>query len=250
MEKTAVITGASKGVGRALSVCLARNGWRVALLSRNEEGLFATYKQLPTRENSWHIVQPTDISIWADCQAATSRIAQQFGHVNLLINNAFGYGEDSLADIDPGQVYDFFATSAAGTALITKSCLDLLKSAYTATTRKSQIINIVADWGFPMQNILSGPSVYVAGKYAVHGFGVALHKEIAADGINVSNIYPGIIASGFSIDEPIEDIRGEHGNAAIPLSVICDTVLFVAGAEHVVFRHIVLSPDDPEYNGL
>ena len=245
----AVITGASKGIGRALAIALSRAGWRVALLARNEEGLTETEGRL-LKQSKEHLIIPCDISMWNECQRAHEHIAEEFGNLHVLINNAFGYGESPLFEMDPGQIHDFFATAASGTALITKALLPLLEGGYKTSQRKSQIVNVVADWGFPMHNVMSGPSVYVSGKYAIHGFGVALHRETAPRGINVSNLYPGIVASDLDIDVPLEVVRQQKGVSAIPVIDIARLVIGMLNLESSVVRHLVVSPDNPDYNGL
>jgi NAD(P)-dependent dehydrogenase (short-subunit alcohol dehydrogenase family) len=245
----AAVTGASKGIGRAISTGFSRHHRRVALLARNEEGLRETYDLLSETPNN-HLIQPCDISMWNDCQKAAERIEDQFGYLNILVNDAFGVGEESLEDMDPGAIHEFFATSASGTALITKALLPLLIKGFEKTSRKSQIINVVADWGFPMHNIFTGTPIYVAGKYAVHGFGVALQREVAPKGINVTNIYPGITASSLNIDDNISTIRKEFGNKAIPLKDIVDIILSCTTLSSSVIRHLVVAPDNPDYDGL
>ncbi|MBT9175371.1 MAG: putative ketoacyl reductase [candidate division WS2 bacterium] len=248
-EHSVVITGASKGIGRALAIGFSRQGWRIALLARNEEGLHKTYKRLDPHPKG-HIVQPCDISVWTDCQKAVERVKGQFGYINALINDAFGYGEKPLEEMDPGDIHDFFETSATGNVLVTKAFLGLLEESFKATSKKSQIINIVADWGFPMHNLFTGTSIYVAGKYAMHGFGVALHREVAPKGINVTNVYPGIVASSLDIDDDLDRLRDEFGNTAIPLKDLVNLILTTTMLSSSVVRHIVLSPDNPTYDGL
>jgi NAD(P)-dependent dehydrogenase (short-subunit alcohol dehydrogenase family) len=248
-KRTVVVSGASKGIGRALAIGFSRKDWRVVLIARGEEGLYETLKRLDQNVDG-HLIQPCDISIWTDCQNAADRVSQQCGYINLLVNNAFGVGEKSLGEMDPGDIHDFFETSVTGTVLLTKAMLPLLADGNRATASKSQIINIVADWGFPMHNVMTGTPTYVSGKYAVHGFGVALHKETAPLGINVTNIYPGIVASSLDIDDSLEQLRINFGETAIPLQDLVTSVLATTELKSSVVRHLVLSPDNPTYNGL
>lgn len=223
---------------------------RKMVLTLGATSLYETLGRLEQHPDG-HLLQPCDIGIWTDCQNAADRIAEQFGHLNLLINNAFGAGEKSLAEMDPGDIHDFFETSVTGTALLTKSMLSLLACGAKASGgTKSQIINVVADWGFPMHNVMTGTPTYVAAKYAVHGFGVALHRETAEVGVNVTNLYPGIVASSVDLDAPIDEIRTEFGDHAIPMQDLVDLVLAVTSLRSSVVRHLVLSPDNPQYNGL
>ena len=246
---SAVVTGASKGIGRALAIALSRAGWRLALLARDEAGLADTLRRLASNQKA-HAVVPCDISMWNECQRAHDLLAEEFGCLHLLLNNAFGHGESPLFDMNPGEIHDFYATAATGTALVTKAFLPLLERGYSETQRKSQIINVVADWGFPMHNILTGSSVYVSGKYAVHGLGVALHRETAPRGVNVTNLYPGIVASDCDLDEPTSAVREKRGNTAIPLRDLSHLLLTILQLESSVVRHMVISPDNPDYNGL
>jgi short-subunit dehydrogenase len=101
-----------------------------------------------------------------------------------------------------------------------------------------------------MHNVMTGTSTYVSGKYAVHGFGVALHKESAPLGINVTNVYPGIVASSLDIDDSFDQFRANFGETAIPLQDLVACILAVTELRSSVVRHLVLSPDNPTYNGL
>ena len=245
----ALITGGSRGIGRALAIGFSREGWQVAIIARDEEELARTYERLSPHPQG-HSMQSCDISLWSDCLVVAEQVKEQFGYLNVLINNAFGYGEQPLSEMGSGEIHDLFETCTTGTALITKALLDLLEAGYKASRRKSQIINIVADWGFPMHNILTGTSTYVAGKYAVHGFGVALHREIAPRGINVTNVYPGITASSLDIDDELGKVKEEFGNTAIPLGDLIKVIINCTKLDSSVIRHIVISPDNAEYDGL
>ncbi len=84
----------------------------------------------------------------------------------------------------------------------------------------------------------------------MHGFGVALHREVAPKGINVTNVYPGIVASSLDIDDDLDRLRDEFGNTAIPLKDLVNLILTTTILSSSVVRHIVLSPDNPTYDGL
>ena len=248
-SSTILITGGSRGIGKALAIGFSREGWQVAIIARDEKELTRTYERLSPHPRG-HFVQSCDISVWADCLVIAEQVKEQFGCLNVLINNAFGYGERPLFEMEAGEIHDLFEICATGTALITKALLDILEEGCKKSKRKSQIINIVADWGFPMHNILTGTSVYVAGKYAVHGLGVALHREIAPRGINVTNVYPGITASSLDIDDGLERIREKFGNKAIPLKDLIRVIIGCTELDSSVIRHLIISPDNPEYDGL
>lgn len=245
-SKAVVITGASKGIGRALSVAFSRAGWRVFLVARGDEGLQETLGLLDG--DLGHIALRCDISKWDECADVASVVAEH-GGAAALINDAFGYGEDSLVDTSPETIREFFETSAIGNTQFTKAMLPLLIEQAQQTSQRSKILNIVADWGFPMHNVMSGPAMYVAGKYLMHGLGVALHREVAPSGVDVTNVYPGIVAAELSIDSTLEEVKAEFGDEAIPLSDLAEAILMTVHLQSAVVRHLVLSPENPEYNG-
>jgi NAD(P)-dependent dehydrogenase (short-subunit alcohol dehydrogenase family) len=114
--------------------------------------------------------------------------------------------------------------SVAGTAQVIRSVLDLLKK-----STAPRIINIVADWGFPMHNIMTGPAPYIAAKYAVHGLGAALQTELGVFGIRTTNLCPGVVAADAGYDMPDEQFRNEHGASAIHPRILVDAVRRAAG---------------------
>jgi hypothetical protein len=83
--KIAVVTGASKGVGRALSISLSRKGWRLILVARNDQGLLQTANCLQSHPDG-HVSVPCDISIWADCNKVVEKVGSAGGAIGLLVN--------------------------------------------------------------------------------------------------------------------------------------------------------------------
>src|SRR5260370_26050995 len=110
--------------------------------------------------------------------------------IDVLVNNAFGKLEDELVKTDADALVEFFRVSLAGTADVIRQSIPLL-----TRSKAAHIINIVADWGFPMHNVMTGPSAYISAKYGVHGLGVALQTEITKLGIRTTNLCPGIVAA-------------------------------------------------------
>jgi len=84
--KTAIVTGAGSGIGRATAVALANEGWHVALTGRHRDTLDATSKLLP--KESMYLVIPTDVTVEADVSDLFKEVIAQWGRVDLLFNNA------------------------------------------------------------------------------------------------------------------------------------------------------------------
>ena len=166
-------------------------------------------------------------------------------NLDILVNNAFGKLEDELVKTDGQSLSEFFQVSVAGTADVIRQCLPLLKQSKT-----SHVVNIVADWGFPMHNVMTGPSAYISAKYAVHGLGAALQTEIAKFGIMTTNLCPGVMAADTEFgSDPMKFTKAKGKKAIHPMD-LANAIEFVIGQRFSHVRSIVLTPPDPKYNGL
>jgi NAD(P)-dependent dehydrogenase (short-subunit alcohol dehydrogenase family) len=267
-QKTAIITGAGRGVGRAIAVALARAGFNLALVSKSEALLKETAQRVG-KTNSDVESFPTDISDPAQVAKLARSLSKKFQSFHLLVNCAFGHiGEDqgkNLLEVTADEIVDFANTSIIGTWLITKELAPLLKKS------AGRIVFIIADWGLPQHNVFLsttndaptrlGSEVYTSAKHAISGFANSIERML---GISTTGIYPGIIASlkpsksnekqqvYFDIDEGTEAIEAEEayaGGWAIPLRDVADSVLFAANASCTV-KAILLKPATPGYDGL
>ena len=139
----------------------------------------------------------------------------------------------------------FFQISLAGTAQVIQRSLPLLQSAPSP-----HVINIVADWGFPMHNIMTGPSLYIAAKYGLHGLGAALQTELGKHNIRTTNLCPGIVAANTEYGTDDSSFEAANGNSAIHPGDLAKAIDFILDAKYSHIRSIVLSPTNPEYNGV
>src|SRR5689334_12151412 len=86
-QPIAVITGASAGIGRATAVAFARRGWRVALLARGVEGLEGARREVQSAGADAFVI-PTDVSDYAQVEAAAARVEEEWGPIDAWVNNA------------------------------------------------------------------------------------------------------------------------------------------------------------------
>lgn len=239
-----LITGATSGIGSTLADGLVRDGHKLHLHGRDASKLKTLVSKLRGHGSSVH----TYTADLADPKAI-GRMAEQVTSntsvLDLVINNAFGKLEKPLHECELDEISSFIQVSVAGTTQVIRVLLDLLK-----TSSSPRIINIVADWGFPMHNIMTGPAPYISGKYAIHGLGVALQTELGAFGIRTTNICPGVVAADAGYDLGDKDFSEKYGVSAMHPRTLVDAVRFVLGAPFAHIRSIVLSPPNPKYNGL
>ncbi len=266
--KVAVVTGAGRGVGRAISIALARAGYELALVSISESLLKETGKRI-AKEKGDASLFATDISDAAQVARFGKKLAQQFQSIDLFVNCAFGHiGEDqgkNLLEVTADELASFANTSIVGTWLVTREVAPLLKAG------KGRAVFIVADWGFPQHNVFLsttsgastrlGSEAYASAKHAITGFANTLDRTL---GIPTTGVYPGIIASVkpsasseekqeyFDIDDDLASIEAEEvysGGWAIPLRDVANSVIFAANSTCTV-KAILLKPAVDAYDGL
>jgi len=178
----AIITGASRGIGRIIALTLARNGVRVSLAARTEaqlEAVQAEIKALGGQVASF----PTDVSREADVMALMRNTVELFGRLDILVNNAAIGVFGPLAETSTEQWDQIMAINARGPFLTCREAIPYLKQ-----QERSFIINIssvVGVKGYPDQ------AAYSASKHALMGMTKALAKEVQKDGIRVHAISPG-----------------------------------------------------------
>lgn len=179
-EKIVVVTGAARGIGRAIAIELLEAGFFAALCSRNPQ----TAASLETEISSFagnFMISSVDISVEEEVEKFISSVAEKKGKIDVLINNAGVVYTGPVEKTDAGQWDEMMAVNAKGTFLMAKHTLPLMP-------RGGHIVNIgsnASKKGFP------GWAAYCASKFAVLGFTNSLREEVRDRGIKVSAVLPG-----------------------------------------------------------
>ena len=186
--RVAVVTGAGRGIGRAIAVELARMGAKVALVARGAPGLEETAKTIGKNAS----VIPTDVRKRDEVHRLFDQVSSALGPVDILVNAAgigiFGPVTD-FSDEDYDAILD---TNLRGIFL---ACRYVVPS--MISRRKGDIVNIASIAG----KVGSAKrAVYCASKFGVIGFTQSLAEEVREHGIRVSVICPGSTDSSFSQD--------------------------------------------------
>jgi NAD(P)-dependent dehydrogenase (short-subunit alcohol dehydrogenase family) len=200
MNKTAVITGGGSGVGRAVALQLAHQGWRAAILGRRGAALQETVT-LAGSDASRLTPHVCDVSD-ADAVAATSkRILAEFGEVEVLVNAAgMNVPRRSLAMLAPEDYHALLNTNLNGAYYCVQAFLPGMRARGSGT-----IINIVSDAG-KQASPKAGPA-YVMSKFGLAGLTQSINAEERAHGIRACAIFPG------DIDTPLLDRRPQPPDA-------------------------------------
>jgi len=194
MHKTAVITGAGSGVGRATALLLARNGWRCVILGRTESTLKET-AVLAGKLASQLIPHICDISDTAAVERMARFAHEQLGEVEVLVNAAgTNTPKRSLKELSFEKYRELVETNLTGAYVCVQAFLPRMRERKSGT-----IINIVSDAG-KAASPKSGPA-YVISKFGMAGLNQSINVEEKQNGIRACAIFPG------DIDTPLLDKR-------------------------------------------
>ena len=184
--KTAVVTGASSGIGEATARLLAREGCNVVLAARREDRLNAFAADL----GEGALAAPTDVTDPAACAALVARTVERFGSLEILVNNA-GLGlSGSVAEGDPEDWRKMFDVNVLGVLYVTRAAVrQMLRQGAGDVV----FVSSLAGRRVPRAD----GTVYAATKHAVNAVAEGLRMDVHEKGIRVINVEPGLVRTEF-----------------------------------------------------
>jgi short-subunit dehydrogenase len=189
-DNVVVITGGSSGIGREMAYQLCAHGSRLVLAAREPSLLDAVAAEC-IRRGAQAIAVPTDVSVEAQCSALIARAIQEYGRIDTLVNNAgisMRARFDELGSVEP--VERLMNINYLGSVYCTWHALPHLKRSRGRIVAISSLAGLT---GVPTL------SAYSASKHAVRGFFESLRPEIAADGVSITLVYPGFVATDIAV---------------------------------------------------
>jgi ketoreductase len=218
-QPVALVTGATSGIGLAVTRVLGELGHRVFLCARTAESVAATVKQL-TEEGLTVDGRACDVRSGDDVRAFVQAAVDTFGTVDVLVNNAGRSGGGVTADLTDELWFDVVDTNLHSVFRVTR---EVLTTGGMRHKDRGRIINIASTAG-KQGVVLAAP--YSASKHGVVGFTKALGNELAPTGITVNAVCPGYVETpmaqrvrqGYAAAwETTEDAILERFQAKIPL---------------------------------
>ena len=233
--KTAIVTGASSGIGQATAERLARAGYKVYGTSRRTS---------PAGQRAFQML-PLDVTADESVEAAVNEVMRLEGRIDLLVNNAgFGVSPAAAEESSIEQARLIFETNFFGLVRMTRAVLPHMRR-----QGSGRIINIGSVLGFlPMPY----GALYAATKHAIEGYSESLDHEVRNRGIRVSIIEPAYTKTQFDAnlvqpDSKLDEYRGDRASQGQVLrevmakgdepSVVAEVVLKAASAERPKLRY-------------
>lgn len=188
--QTALITGASSGIGRAFAEIFARDGWRTILAARNAEALNALAEELKARFNVESIAMPVDLAQPGSAERLFEEIERRGGAVDALVNNA-GYATyGNFAELPLDDERGELQLNVVTLTELSKLCLKPM-----LLRKRGRILNVASTAAFQPGPLMA---VYYASKAYVLSFSEALFEELRGSGVTVTCLAPGATESSFA----------------------------------------------------
>lgn len=199
MSRVALVTGASRGIGKAIAVALASSGGPVAINYASREASAQEVADQINSEGGRAITVGGDVSDPGVVERIFGRVAEELGPVEILVNNAGIKMDNLLLRMSPADFDRVVATNLRSAFLCTKAAVrGMLRSRWGRVVSVSSVAGISGN---------AGQANYAASKAGLIGFSKSVAKEVGSRGITVNVVAPGFIETDMT-DALSENIRG------------------------------------------
>ena len=231
--KRALVTGAGKGIGRAIALALATEGASVGLVARSRTVLEAVAQAMGPHARS--STATADLAVRSEAEAAVAQVARDLGGIDILVNNAGIAAFGSVLEMEPATWERIFRVNVFGLYYVTRAVLPHMIAASAG-----DIINVASTAG---QKGSARLSAYAASKAAVLSFTESLMPEVRKQGIRVTAVLPSTVNTELasSMGLPI----GEESRMMQPEDVAQSIVAALALPPRVFLRDLSILTTNP-----
>jgi 3-oxoacyl-[acyl-carrier protein] reductase len=238
-DQVALVTGGSRGIGRAIVKAFAAEGAKVALVYRGSQQAADSLTQEIAQAGGTGLALQADVADAAAAQKCVDTVLEKWGRLDILVNNAGIIHDGLLLQLEPAEFNKVVATNLGGT-------MNFCKAAYQPMMRQrsGRIINmssVAADY------VNKGQTNYAASKGAINSFTRALAMELSSRNVTVNAIAPGFIETDMS--EAVRNKAGDIIKKMIPMRRIgtpedvARVAVFLASADSAYVTGQVLTVD-------
>lgn len=230
--KVVIITGASSGIGAAAARELAKAGCKVALAARSAEKLRALAREIGEAA----LAVPTDVTSGKEVQELVNAAVKRFGRIDVLFANAGIYVPGQFAEGGQDALAGLIDVNVNGVLRCVHAVLPHMKARRAGDILVTSSISGHVD--------IQWEPVYSASKHAVQSLVHTLRRQLAADGIRVGAVAPGMVANelwGITKEEEVDKLIAAH--SALRCQDVVEAVIFMLSRPaHVTIRDLVMLP--------
>jgi 3-oxoacyl-[acyl-carrier protein] reductase len=194
--KTALVTGAGKGIGKAVAIALAKEGVNVALLARTKSDLMKVAQEIENLGVDTTVVT-ADVTNINSVNEAVEQVTQDLGFIDILVNNAGTATFGKFMDLEPEQWEQIIKVNLMGPYYVTRAVLPAMISKKTG-----DIVNISSTAG---QRGAAMTSAYSASKFGLIGLTESLMQEVRKHNIRVTSLTPSTVATDLAVELKLTD---------------------------------------------
>jgi len=237
-DQTAIVTGASSGIGEAIAHELAREGANIVLAARRSDRLEALAAQLEKKHGAKTLVVTTDVTKRDEMERLVQKAKDEFGTIDILVNNA---GVMLLSFLKNDHVDEWERMVDVNIKGVLYGIHAVLPS--MMEQRHGHIINVSSVAG---HEIFPSSTVYSATKYAVRAISQGMEKELSASGIRVTNVSPGAVSTELTehiTDPEVKEMFANRRMNPLQPTDIASAVLYaVTQPESVNINEVIVRP--------
>jgi 3-oxoacyl-[acyl-carrier protein] reductase len=234
MSGTALVTGATEGIGRATALALGRAGYRVGICSRSTEKVEATLAELRA-QGVTAAGAAADVADPDQFRHLVDQVCGALGEIDVLVNNAGVLIARPIEDLTLEDWDVTMATNLRSLYLTTRLVLPGMR-----TRRQGTIVNVASLAG---RNGFVGGSAYSASKHAVLGFSRSLMLEVRKDNVRVIAICPGSVATGMLRDQAM--LKPDHERILRPEDVAASILHVLTLPTGALVSELDIRPTNP-----
>ncbi|MDH3597208.1 MAG: SDR family NAD(P)-dependent oxidoreductase [Rhodospirillales bacterium] len=227
-QRRVVVTGAARGLGQALAICLADLGADLVLCARSAEGLERSRTVIRDRTGKTSETHLLDLSDPTAIEAACRAVLEQDDSVDVLVNNAAFWLPGTVAVASTEDIVQTVASTVTGTILMTKGLLPGLRRSDAA-----DVVNVVSLAGLPGAYRGEASAAFHAAKHGQSGFGEVLRRELKAEGIRVLAIYPPDFDDVSPLDPAWKETPSRPAGATMTNREVVECLLFALARPRV-----------------
>ncbi len=233
MKKKCLITGASKGIGKALALQLGELGYNLALLARTEDELVQIKSILETKSVSV-LTYAVDLADIKQTETAINNATDQWGAFDVLVNNA---GIGFFGDMEAMELSEWdrlMSVNVRASFYVTKLLVEGMKQ-----QKSGHIITVASDVS---KRVFAEGAAYCASKYAQDAMFSALRKQLHIFGIKISMVYPGLVDTAFHANDDPES------SSWLKPEDVADSIRYILQApKNVVIDELMIHPMSQAY---